>query len=138
MLQFNYIQCFGGEKFLRNLYHLAIEATLEALTGKWKVSILCHLGNGTLRTGELKRLMPNISQRVLTLQLRELEDAGIITRTVYNEVPPRVEYSLSERGQSLRRILGEMSDWGAELIEARRAAGETVEVTATDDNGLRI
>lgn len=93
MLQFNYIQCFGGEKFLRNLYHLAIEATLEALTGKWKVSILCHLGNGTLRTGELKRLMPNISQRVLTLQLRELEDAGIITRTVYNEVPPRVEYS---------------------------------------------
>lgn len=62
---------------MRNLYHLAIEATLEALTGKWKVSILCHLGNGTLRTGELKRLMPNISQRVLTLQLRELEDAAL-------------------------------------------------------------
>jgi len=91
-----------------------------------------------LRTGELKRLMPNISQRVLTLQLRELEDAGIITRTVYNEVPPRVEYSLSECGQSLRRILGEMSDWGAELIEARRAAGETVEVTALEDDGLRL
>ncbi|MBS4913418.1 MAG: winged helix-turn-helix transcriptional regulator [Veillonella sp.] len=123
---------------MRNLYHLAIEATLEAITGKWKLSILCHLGHGTLRTGELRRLMPGISQRVLTLQLRELEDAGIITRTVYNEVPPRVEYSLSERGQSLRHILGQMSDWGADLIESRRAAGEIVEVTADEDEGLRI
>lgn len=123
---------------MKNLYHLAIEATLEAITGKWKLSILCHLGNGTLRTGELRRLLPGISQRVLTLQLRELEDAGIIKRTVYNEVPPRVEYSLSERGLDLRHILAQMSDWGQELIESRRAAGETVEVTAPEDDGLRV
>ncbi|WP_298704861.1 helix-turn-helix domain-containing protein [uncultured Veillonella sp.] len=122
---------------LRNLYHLAIDATLEILSGKWKLLILCHLGDGTLRTGELKRRMPGISQRMLTLQLRDLEKAGIISRKVYKEVPPRVEYSLTERGLSLRHILEDMSDWGSTLIEERRQAGEIIEVIAPNDNGLR-
>lgn len=122
---------------MRNLYHLAIDATLEILSGKWKLLILCHLGDGTLRTGKLKRRMPGISQRMLTLQLRDLEKAGIISRTIYNEVPPRVEYSLTERGLSLRHILEDMSDWGANLIEARREAGEIIEVMAPSDHGLR-
>lgn len=123
---------------MRNLYHLAIDATLEILSGKWKLLILCHLGEGTLRTSELRRRMPAISQRMLTLNLRELEKAGIIHREVYNEVPPRVEYSLTERGRSLRHILESMSDWGTKLIEERREAGEDIEILAPNDKGLRI
>ncbi len=94
--------------------------------------------DGTLRTGELKRRMPGISQRMLTLQLRDLEEAGVIKRKVYNEVPPRVEYSLTERGLSLRHILEDMSDWGNCLIQARREAGETIEVLVPSDQGLRV
>ncbi|WP_295238280.1 winged helix-turn-helix transcriptional regulator [Veillonella sp.] len=122
---------------MRNLYHLAIEATLEIVSGKWALLILCHLGEGTLRTSELRRWMPTISQRMLTLNLRELEKAGIIHRKVYNEVPPRVEYSLTERGYSLRYILEQMSDWGTNLIEERRKAGENIEILAPDDKGFR-
>ncbi|WP_281267707.1 winged helix-turn-helix transcriptional regulator [Veillonella criceti] len=70
--------------------------------------------------------------------MRELEKAGIIHREVYNEVPLRVEYSLTERGRSLRHILESMSDWGTKLIEERREAGEDIEILAPNDKGLRI
>ena len=122
---------------MAKLYHMAIDATLEVIKGKWKVVILCHLGNGTLRTGELRRLMPEISQKMLTAQLRELQEAGIVERRSYNEVPPRVEYSLTKRGEGLRNILLEMSEWGAKLVEERKQAGESVGIVNTDDKGFR-
>ncbi len=83
-------------------FNIPIEATLEVIGGKWKTLILCHLTYGAKRTGELKKLTPGITQKMLTQQLRELEEDGVIIRTVYNQVPPKVVYELSELGQSLR------------------------------------
>lgn len=78
----------------------------------WKVLILRDLINGTKRLGELKKSIGSISQKVLTHQLREMEEDGLVERKVYAEVPPRVEYSLTEHGLSLRPILDSMWDWG--------------------------
>lgn len=89
-----------------------VEATLEVIGGKWKGVILYHLLKRTFRFGELKKIMPGITQHTLTKQLRELETNGIVSRKVYAEVPPRVEYSLTERGESLREIILMMRDWG--------------------------
>lgn len=93
-------------------YNIAVEATLEVIGGKWKCVILCHLTHGRKRTSELKRLMPNITQKMLTQQLRELEDDGVINRIIYNQVPPKVEYELSDYGQSLSGILDMLCAWG--------------------------
>ena len=93
-------------------YNISVEATLEVIGGKWKCVILCHLTHGKKRTSELKRLMPNITQKMLTQQLRELEEDGVINRIVYNQVPPRVEYELSEYGRSLEGILSSLCAWG--------------------------
>ncbi|HET9358161.1 MAG TPA: helix-turn-helix domain-containing protein [Vicinamibacterales bacterium] len=90
-----------------------IETTLEVLGGKWKGMVLHRLIFGTRRFNELRRLLPHVTQRMLTRQLRELERDGVIRRRVYAEVPPRVEYSLSEFGLSLKPILLMMGDWGA-------------------------
>ena len=89
-----------------------VEATLELIGGKWKGVILYHLLERTYRFGELKRIMPGVTQRMLTKQLRELESDGIINRKVYAEVPPKVEYSVTEVGESLRAIIMLMCDWG--------------------------
>lgn len=89
-----------------------VEGTLEVIGGKWKGVILYHLLEKTYRFGELKKLMPGITQHTLTKQLRELEAAGIVSRKVYAEVPPRVEYSLTQRGESLQQIILLMRDWG--------------------------
>lgn len=72
--------------------------------GKWKPFILCHLGNGAIRTGELKRKIPTIIQKILTQQLRELEDDGVVTREIYKQVPPKVVYSLTENGKTLKKF----------------------------------
>ncbi|MDL2060059.1 winged helix-turn-helix transcriptional regulator [Mesosutterella sp. AGMB02718] len=122
---------------MKKIYHLAVDATLDVIRGKWKLRILCHLGNGTLRTGELRRLMPGISQKMLTQSLKELENAHIVSRRSYNEVPPRVEYSLTERGMSLRDILVEMSDWGSALVKARQEEGDDVRILNSDDEGFK-
>ncbi len=90
----------------------AVELTLDIIGGKWKGLILYHLLDGTKRFNELRRLMPSITQRMLTLQLRELEEDGIIHREVFNEVPPRVEYSLTEQGRAIGPILEQMELWG--------------------------
>lgn len=89
-----------------------VEATLEMIGGKWKGVILYHLLEKTHRFGELKKAMPGVTQRMLTKQLRELERDGIIHRKVYAEVPPKVEYSLTEIGESLREVVMMMREWG--------------------------
>jgi DNA-binding HxlR family transcriptional regulator len=86
--------------------------TLEIIGGKWKGIILYHLVGGTKRFNELMRLMPDVTQRMLTRQLRELEEHGIIIRKVYAEVPPKVEYSLSELGVTLIPVVQTLSQWG--------------------------
>ena len=89
-----------------------VETTLTLISDKWKVLILRDLMNGTLRFGELKKSIGHVTQKVLTAQLRQMEASGLLTRKVYAEVPPRVEYSLTELGRSLRPILDAMWAWG--------------------------
>jgi len=91
-----------------------LASTLNMIGGKWKPMILHMLSAGTMRFGELKKNIPPISQKMLTQQLRELELDGIICRKIYPEVPPKVEYSLTERGASLRPILDDLYNWGIE------------------------
>ncbi|MGH1279028.1 winged helix-turn-helix transcriptional regulator [Bacillus basilensis] len=100
-----------------NKYSCPVEAMVEVIGGKWKGVILYHLLDGTKRFNELKRLKPNITQRMLTLQLRELEADGIIHREVYREVPPKVEYSLTELGESLRPMILLMIEWATHNME---------------------
>lgn len=96
----------------KNLPACPVETTLTLIGDKWKVLILRDLLTGTKRFGELKKSIGNVSQKVLTTQLRAMEDSGLLTRTVYAEVPLRVEYTLTELGQSLRPILDAMQNWG--------------------------
>jgi DNA-binding HxlR family transcriptional regulator len=94
------------------------ELTLSVIGGKWKMLILWHLGKeGTKRFGELKSLMPGITQRMLVNQLRELEEDHIVHREVYPVVPPKVEYSLTEEGMTLMPILDSMYEWGKNYME---------------------
>ena len=96
----------------KNLPQCPVETTLMLIGDKWKVLILRDLASGTKRFGELKKSLGNISQKVLTTQLRDMEKNGLIYRTVYAEVPPRVEYTLTETGISLKPILEAMKTWG--------------------------
>ena len=114
-------------------YHIGVEATMEIIGGKWKSIILCHLRTKTMRTSELERAIPQISQKMLVQQLRELEAANIVTRKVYQQVPPRVEYGLSEYGHSLSVVLHELCVWGEDNIDRRRAEGEEIELLHRDD-----
>ena len=91
-----------------------VETTLMLIGDKWKVLILRDLMDGTRRFGELKKSIGTVSQKVLTAQLRDMEEKGLLTRKVYAEVPPRVEYTLTETGYSLKPILDAMSAWGAD------------------------
>ena len=91
-----------------------VETTLMLISDKWKVLILRDLMPGTKRFGELKKSIGHVSQKVLTAQLRQMEESGLVNRTVYPEVPPRVEYTLTELGYSLKPILHAMWDWGTE------------------------
>lgn len=89
-----------------------VETTLNLIGNKWKVLILRDLMPGTKRFGELKKSIGSVSQKVLTAQLRDMEADGLVTRTVYPEVPPRVEYDLTDLGKSLQPVLNSLSDWG--------------------------
>jgi DNA-binding HxlR family transcriptional regulator len=106
-----------------------VETTLSVIEGRWKLLILFQLLDGTKRFGELKKRLTGVTQRMLTLHLRELERDGLIHREVYREVPPKVEYSLTEMGRSLEPLLHIMSEWGhghrASLVAALRQAATT-------------
>ncbi len=98
----------------RNKIHVncGMAYTLDLIGGRWKPTILWALLGGKLRYSELKNNIPDVSERILVLQLRELEKDGLIKRLVYAEVPPRVEYELTSDGQSMRHMLQIISDWG--------------------------
>ena len=89
-----------------------IEKTLRLIVGKWKTILLWHLSSGTKRYGELKKLIPGVSEKMLIQSLRELEKDKLITRKVYPEIPPRVEYTLSHRGKSLSPLICALNTWG--------------------------
>ena len=96
-----------------------VETTLDLIGGKYKALILWHLSNGTLRFSQLHKMLHSVTPRVLTHQLRELEDQSLIIRKVYPVVPPKVEYSMTDLGKSLMPILSEMRDWGAHYLRTR-------------------
>src|SRR5277367_6696474 len=109
-----------------------VQTTLSVIEGHWKLPILFRLLDGTRRFGELRRHLPAATQRMLTLHLRELERDGLIHREVYREVPPKVEYSLTDMGRSLEPLLRFMSEWGhgnraAMVAAVRHAAGAAVD-----------
>lgn len=101
----------------RELPACPVETTLTLIGDKWKVLILRDLLPGTKRFGELKKSIGNVTQKVLTAQLRQMEESGLLTRTVFAEVPPHVEYTLTELGYSLKPILDAMWAWGEEYQE---------------------
>ena len=97
----------------RELPACPVETTLLMISDKWKVLILRDLLDGTKRFSELRRSVGNVSQKVLTANLRQMERDGLVHREVYPEVPPRVEYSLTETGVSLKPVIKAMKDWGS-------------------------
>lgn len=99
-----------------------VETTLTMISDKWKVLILRDLMPGTKRFGELKKSIGHVSQKVLTAQLRQMEASGLLTRKVYAEVPPRVEYTLTELGYSLKPVLDAMWEWGEEYKKKKDLA----------------
>jgi len=97
-------------------YNCPIEAIIEVIGGKWKSLILWHLQDNTRRTGELKKLIPGITQKMLIQQLKSLEKQGYVKRVVYPEVPPKVEYSLTPHGEELEPLLQDMCRWGRQYL----------------------
>ena len=96
----------------KNLPACPVETTLMLISDRWKVLIIRDLLDGTKRFGELKKSVGDISQKVLTANLRSMEECGLLTRKVFPEVPPRVEYTLTETGYSLKPVLDVMMEWG--------------------------
>jgi len=107
-------------------YMIGVEATMDVIGGKWKPIILCNLRHGPIRPSDLKREITGISQKMLTQQLRELEDDKIIDRKVYQQVPPKVEYSLSEYGLSLSNILDSLCNWGEQHVNHLQQQGQAI------------
>lgn len=107
----------------------AVEGTLSLIDGKWKGVILYHLFEGTLRFNELRKRLPNVTQRMLTNQLRELEAEQLIVRTIFPVVPPKVEYCLSPRGRSLEPVIMALKAWGDANLDLTRPT-ETATATA--------
>ena len=105
---------------LKEMTHCPVTATLELIGGKWKTIILYSLTTGTRRFGEIAVRIPDISRKVLTEQLKELEADGLILREQYKEIPPRVEYSLTDLGKSLSTVIRELEIWGMENVLAKK------------------
>lgn len=107
-----------------------VEEAMRLLGGRWRIVLVYYLLEGPKRFSELRRLMPNISQRMLTLDLRALEDAGLVVRTVYPEVPVRVEYALTEEGQRLEELVEVLDRVGTRLLNRTAPCCETSEFAA--------
>jgi len=106
-------------------FHCAMDITMNFIGGKWKTVVLWYLIEGKKRFSELKKLIPDITEKMLSIQLKKLEEDGLVYRQVFAEVPMRVEYSLTDFGKSLTPILEEVAKWGRDLGEAK---GEIIEV----------
>src|ERR1041384_5705757 len=121
----------NGKEFVYQLnnktYHCALDVTMDYIGGKWKLVVLWYLKNGKKRFGELNKLIPDITEKMLSIQLKKLEEDGLIQREVFAEVPLRVEYSLTEFGKSLIPILDAVAKWGRELGDKE---GTVVEVSS--------
>ena len=111
-----------------------VEATLSVIGGRWKPILICRLLNGRKRFGELCRLAPNATQRMVTLQLRELEADGIINRHAYPEVPPRVEYEVTEFGMTLAPIILAMQKWGSDFKSQQLAEEDMRKKKETEEH----
>ncbi|RKN47216.1 winged helix-turn-helix transcriptional regulator [Streptomyces hoynatensis] len=103
-------------------YHCGIDAAMDVIGGKWKVLVLWALNERAWRFGELRRQLPGVTEKVLAAQLRELEEDGIVHREAYDEVPPRVEYSLTPRGRALNEALAPLGAWGRRHVLGRAEA----------------
>jgi len=101
-------------------YSCAVEVTLSVIGGKWKLLIIGQLQRGVSRFGQLKRAIPGVTQTMLTQQLRELEEDGVVSRTIFPEIPPRVEYEITELGKTLECVLTVMGQWGEHYHEMVR------------------
>jgi DNA-binding HxlR family transcriptional regulator len=122
----------------RQTYSCGLEAALDVIGGKWKTLILWHLDTRHRRFGELRRLVTGISEKMLIQQLRELEADGVVRRRAYQEIPPRVEYSLTDLGVSLHRALAPLCNWGTEhmqMIGAKHLRSATLWPGTSVDGG---
>jgi len=112
-----------GKKYVYNIngeiFHCAMDTTMKYIGGKWKTVVLWYLKNKTYRFGELNNQIPDITEKMLSLQLKALEKDGLVKREVFPEVPLRVEYSLTEFGKTLIPILNEIAKWGRNLGETK-------------------
>lgn len=121
----------------KKTYNIGVEATLAVISGKWKPQILCHLSVRPQRTCDLRNALPEISQKVLTQQLRELAEDGIIERQVYGDKAPfKVVYTLTTTGRSLGAVLVQMSVWGEHHVDELRAAGDAEACVRNDHRGF--
>ena len=112
-------------KLKHNTYHCAMDVTMNYIGGKWKTIVLWYLRDTTLRFGELKKQIPDITEKMLSLQLKKLEEDGLVKREVFAEVPLRVEYSLTDFGKTLKPVVESIAKWGRTLGESE---GKLVEV----------
>lgn len=104
-------------RMLNQEFHCALDVTMHYIGGKWKAVVLWYLRNGKKRFSELKHHIPDITDKMLSLQLKALEEDGIVSRKVYPEVPPKVEYELTEEGQSLMAVVEAIAEWGRTKAE---------------------
>lgn len=115
-------------------YHCPMELTIDLIGGKWKSLILWHLGENTFRFSELKKMLPQITQKMLTQQLRESEQDGLLKRFVYTQVPPKVEYSLTGEGKTLLPILESMCQWGINYANQTEAIKHRIAANALGES----
>lgn len=113
--------------FREKHFSCSIDVTLAVIGGKWKTSILWHLSGQTMRFSELQRRFSETTRKMLTQQLRELEQDGLVARVVYPQVPPKVEYSLTEKGRSVMPILDRMCEWGKNYLAEQVEQGDATE-----------
>lgn len=116
-----------------------VQNTISIIQGKWTLMILRDLMGGTRRFGELRQSLAGVSPKTLSVRLKELEEAGVLTRTVYAEVPPRVEYALTEKGRELEGLIATMSVWGTKWKSdnnARRSTASAAEQTSAQRNSV--